>query len=509
MSDSFLIRSGQLTLSELAQDYYHPKLLTYDPKHKTKVKAATQIVNDYVNHNKPAYGINTGFGKLAHKSISIEKLKILQKNLVHSHATGVGSLLSLQTVRLIIILKINALLQGYSGVRWDVIESLFGIANAGIMPCIPAKGSVGASGDLAPLAHLAYGLIGEGTVFYQGERICAKKALSHAGLSALILEPKEGLALLNGTQVSTALLVEALIKAQRLFDAEIIAGALSLFATKAHLTPFDLRIHALRKMKAQSDVAATILELFDHSPIEARQIQDPYSLRCQPQVMGACLGQIRYIAEYLENEINAVTDNPLIFVKDKEILSGGNFHAQWVAFGADAMATALCTMANISERRIALLMDPNLSGLPAFLIQDSGENSGFMMAQVTAAALASENKVLAHPASVDTIPTSMNQEDHVSMATFAARRLNDLLDNTSSIIAIELLCACQGIDLLGSTNLPPALKCTYDSIRQKVPFYSADHYLASDIAYLKERVEQGQFMLKGDRCHFFRKVFKP
>jgi histidine ammonia-lyase len=335
----------------------------------------------------------------------------------------------------------------------------------------------------------------------------AKKALEKIGSAPLVLEPKEGLALLNGTQVSTALLLEALFSTQPLFETQILAGALSLFATQSDLTPFDPRIQLLRRMKAQSDVAAILYFLLEKTIVAEKNdyslVQDPYSLRCQPQVMGACLTQFRYVAENIANEVNAVTDNPLIFSEDNEILSGGNFHAQWIGLGADAMACALATMANISERRIALFMDPNLSRLPAFLVNDSGENSGFMLAHVTAAALASENKVLAHPASVDTIPTSSNQEDHVSMATFAARRLQEIIENTTTVIAIELLCAAQGVDFHQDMNLPERIKPVYETIRRSIPFHEKDRYMAEAIAQLKSMVEKRDFrLLRGD-CDFF------
>lgn len=507
MKSSLLIRPGQLSLKELIKDFYTPGKIKIDLNAKERVIASRKLVESYVKNNRIGYGINTGFGKLAHKIISNDKLRILQHNLVLSHAAGTGPFLSSRIVRLILILKINTLIQGYSGVRWEVIELLLKMVNSSITPLLPSKGSVGASGDLAPLAHLTCALIGEGTVLFDHKPMSAKKALEKIGSAPLVLEPKEGLALLNGTQVSTALLLEALFRTQPLFETQILAGALSLFATQSDLTPFDPRIQLLRRMKAQSDVAAILYFLLEKTIVAEKNdyslVQDPYSLRCQPQVMGACLTQFRYVAENIANEVNAVTDNPLIFSEDNEILSGGNFHAQWIGLGADAMACALATMANISERRIALFMDPNLSRLPAFLVNDSGENSGFMLAHVTAAALASENKVLAHPASVDTIPTSSNQEDHVSMATFAARRLQEIIENTTTVIAIELLCAAQGVDFHQDMNLPERIKPVYETIRRSIPFHEKDRYMAEAIAQLKSMVEKRDFrLLRGD-CDFF------
>lgn len=493
-----LILNGQLSLAQLANQYHALQPVSLAPVSREKVIAAQQMVMDCVNENNIVYGINTGFGKLATKVIPGKKLQSLQKNLILSHAAGTGPLLSAKVVRLVYLLKINTLLQGYSGIRWEVIETLVQLYNAEVTPCIPAKGSVGASGDLAPLAHFACPLLGVGEVFFQGKKMPSRQMLKQLGLKPLILAPKEGLALLNGTQVSSALLLEAFFRCEQLLAAAIAAGALSLEAAQADLQPFDARIHAVRQSSSQIEVASIFRQWLAKSEwrqsYQNNRVQDPYSLRCQPQVLGACLGQLRYVQEILTTEINAVTDNPLVFAKEKEILSGGNFHAQALAFGADALANAIATIGNIAERRIALLIDPNFSGLPPFLVEHSGLNSGFMVAQVTAAALASENKVLAHPASVDSIPTSANQEDHVSMATFAARRLGEMIENTATIIAIELLAACQGIDFRQPELIAPRLKKIYQIIRQQVPFYKQDRYFHPDIMAVKRMVESGKLL---------------
>ena len=416
-----------------------------------------------------------------------------------SHSAGTGPLLDDAVVRLVIALKAASLARGHSGIRWDVIEALFALANAGVMPCIPAQGSVGASGDLAPLAHLSAVLIGEGEATLEGRVMPARDALARAGLRPVSLGPKEGLALLNGTQVSTALALAGLFAAERALAAAFVAGALSLDACLGSDTPFDPRIHAVRGHRGQADAAAIYRSLLDGSAIRAShkdcpRVQDPYSLRCQPQVMGACLDQMRHAASILITEANAVSDNPLVFAETDEILSGGNFHAEPVAFAADNLALAIAEIGALSERRIALLMDANLSGLPPFLVEDGGVNSGFMIAQVTAAALASENKSLAHPASVDSLPTSANQEDHVSMATFAARRLTPMAANTARIVAIELLAATQGVDLRRPVATSPQLAAAMAMVRADVAFWDRDRAFAPDLEAIRKRVERGDFV---------------
>ena len=429
------------------------------------VDAAAQTVADLIASGDVVYGVNTGFGLLARNRISDDQLRELQVRLVRSHQTGIGRPLEDDVVRLILILKAASLARGASGVRSVVIDRLIEMTNAGVLPVIPEKGSVGASGDLAPLAHMSAALIGEGTVRVAGEVMTAADGLEKAGLEPIRLRAKEGLALLNGTQVSTALALKGLFAIEDGFEAALVAGALSVDAMKGSDTPFDARIHALRGHQGQIDVAAALRDIMHGSRIreshlDCDRVQDPYSLRCQPQVMGACLDQIRHAAGILEREANAVSDNPLVFSDAGEILSGGNFHAEPVAMAADALAVAVAEIGALSERRTALLIDPAMSGLPAFLVTEPGLNSGFMIAQVTSAALASENKSLAHPASVDSMPTSANQEDHVSMATFAARRLMAMAGNTANIVAIELLAALQGLEFHKPLASSPALeKC--------------------------------------------------
>ena len=471
--------------------------LQLDPACLSKVRDALSTVERIVASGKPAYGINTGFGRLSQTRIPAEDLEQLQLNIVLSHAAGTGPLLDDATVRLVLALKVISLAAGYSGVRPELVELLVAFYNRGIYPCIPSKGSVGASGDLAPLAHLSLALLGIGEVRFKGNIIPAAKALTANKLKPITLAPKEGLALLNGTQVSTALALMGLFAAEDVFTAAVVAGSLSVDAAAGSDTPFDARIHELRGQPGQQDVARCYAELLQGSEIRRShlendpRVQDPNSLRCQPQVMGACLDQMRYAAGVFERESAAVTDNPLVF-RD-EIVSGGNFHAEPVALAADALALAIAEIGALSERRIALLIDSSLSGLPPFLVEHGGVNSGFMIPQVTAAALASENKSLAHPASVDSLPTSANQEDHVSMATFAARRLGDMAANSAGIVAIELLAAAQGIDFRAPLKTSARLQEIHALVRSRVAFYDHDRYFAPDITAIQSLVESGAF----------------
>jgi histidine ammonia-lyase len=416
------------------------------------IKKSAETVQAILKRDAPTYGINTGFGKLASVRIGNEDLETLQRNIVLSHAAGVGAASPVSVTRLMMALKIASLAQGASGVREETIELLQAMLARGVIPVVPSQGSVGASGDLAPLAHMTAVMIGVGEVHGENGPIPAAQSLQNAGLSPITLGAKEGLALLNGTQFSTANALVALFEAETLFQSALITGALSTDAAKGTDAPFDPRIHALRKHRGQIETAATLRALLQGSPIRAshlvgdERVQDPYCLRCQPQVMGAILDLLRQAATTLITEANGVTDNPLIFSDTGEALSGGNFHAEPVAFAADMIAMALCEIGSLAERRIAMLVDPALSGLPAFLTPKPGLNSGFMIPQVTAAALVSENKQRAMPASVDSIPTSANQEDHVSMAAHGARRLLEMVANAQSVIAIELLAAAQGCD---------------------------------------------------------------
>ncbi len=489
--------AGVLSLADLRRLAGGAELVLDTAATMPAIEHSAQAVANILAAGMTVYGINTGFGSLAHRKIPPDQLAELQRRLVLSHSVGVGAALPDQIVRLLIILKIISLAQGYSGVRPIVIEALFGLLRGGITPIIPAKGSVGASGDLAPLAHLAACLIGEGSARIGDETMPAADALARCGLSRLELAPKEGLALLNGTQASTALALTALFATEHLFAAAVVAGALSVDAAKGSDTPFDPRIHEARGQHGQIETAAAYRELLAGSTIreshrDCGRVQDPYSLRCQPQVMGACLDTIRHVARILTIEANAATDNPLVF-DNGDVLSGGNFHAEPVALAADMLALAIAEIGALSERRIALLTDTNMSGLPAFLVTDPGINSGFMIAQVTAAALASENKSLAHPASVDSLPTSANQEDHVSMATFAARRLHDMAANTAGIIGIELLAAAQAVEFHAPFTTSPRLARALATVRHRIAPYTEDRFFAPDIEAATHLVETGAF----------------
>jgi histidine ammonia-lyase len=502
-SGALTLGPGRLTLAECRRIAEGADTLAIDPAALPAIRASSAAVQKAVDHGAPAYGINTGFGKLAKTHIPQDQLTRLQTNLVRSHAVGTGELLDDATVRLILALKAASLARGYSGVRPELIDALLALANAGVTPCIPAKGSVGASGDLAPLAHMTMALLGEGEVRLNGEVVAARAGLARAHLAPMTLAAKEGLALLNGTQVSTALALQGLFAAEDVFAAAVVTGAMSVDAAKGSDAPFDPRIHQVRGQPGQIEVAAQYRALLAGSAIRQShlvnddRVQDPYSLRCQPQVMGACLDLLRNAAATLIIEANAVTDNPLVFEGD--VVSGGNFHAEPVALAADTLALAIAEIGALSERRIALLIDSTLSGLPPFLVRDAGLNSGFMMAHVTAAALASENKSLAHPASVDSLPTSANQEDHVSMATFAARRLGEMAQNTRTIVAIELLAAAQGIDFHAPLKTSAPLQQVHGALRRRVATYGEDRYFAPDIAAAEEFLRSGELtgMLRG------------
>ena len=496
------IAPGRLRLDDLRRVWQAPAPLALTADAWTAIEASSQAIQRIVTRGDAAYGVNTGFGLLAKKRIADAELQQLQRNLILSHSVGTGELLSDDVVRLALVMKIASLARGHSGVRPLIVEALIALVNAGIVPCIPSKGSVGASGDLAPLSHLTLALLGEGDVRVNGLRQPAGAALAAAGIAPVVLGAKEGLALINGTQISTALALHGLFMAERVFEAAVVAGAMAIDAAKGSDAPFDPRLHDLRGHAGQIATAHAYRELLAGSAIRAShlvnddRVQDPYSLRCQPQVMGACRDLIAQAARTLLTEANAVTDNPLVFARRgtgtaDEVLSGGNFHAEPVAFAADTLALAIAEIGALSERRIALLIDATLSGLPPFLVRDPGVNSGFMIAHVTAAALASENKSLAHPASVDSLPTSANQEDHVSMATFAARRLHEMATNTATIVGIELLAAAQGIDFHRPLTTSPRLAAVHRGLRERVPFYEVDRILAPDIAAATELVAAG------------------
>jgi histidine ammonia-lyase len=460
------------------------------------IDASAASVGRILASGRTVYGVNTGFGILAQTRIPDDRLAELQTNLILSHSCGLGDALDPRIVRLAMILKAIGLGRGHSGIRREVVERLLALVEAGALPVIPSQGSVGASGDLAPLAHMGAALLGEGEILLGHERLHASEALKYLGLEPLALGPKEGLALINGTQVSTAIALDTLFTAERVFGSALIAGALSTDALKGSVAPFDERLSAARGQPGQIAVAGVLRGLLKGSEIGAShencgKVQDPYSFRCQPQVMGAVLDLIRGAARTLEIEANAVSDNPLIFADSDEAMSGGNFHAEPVAFAADILAIALCEIGSLSERRLAVLVDPKMSGLPAFLIADSGVNSGFMILHVTAAALVSESKSLAFPASVDSIPTSAGQEDHVSMATHGALKARRIAHNAAGVVGIELLAGAQGVDFHAPLETAPALSAARDAIRADVPFHEKDRYLAPDVAWAKAAVLDG------------------
>lgn len=493
-----ILNPGGLTLSELRDVYFHGVVLTIEASTWAGVEKARESVQQKIDGGEVIYGVNTGFGRLAQKHIEKELLHEIQHNLILSHATGVGEYIDDATVRLILLLKINGLCRGFSGIRREVLEVLLAMLNNDILPAIPEKGSAGASGDLAPLAHMSLPIIGKGRVCVHGELRESRDVLKAFDLSPLKLVAKEGLALLNGTQVSTALALRGLFDAEQNINSAFVAGSLTVEAALASRVPFDQRIQAVRGQAGQIEAATIYRRLLEPGEISdshagCDRVQDPYSLRCQPQVMGACLDQLRNAARIIHIEANAVSDNPLIFTEEGDILSGGNFHAQPIAFAADNIALAISEIGAMSERRMALLLDTSLSLLPAFLVRDAGVNSGFMIAQVTAAALASENKSYAHPASVDSLPTSANQEDHVSMATFAARRLSDMNLNTRYIVAIELLAACQGIELRRPLKTNAVLESYWSDVRAVAAYWENDRYFQPDLEAIASLIKKSTF----------------
>ena len=518
-----LLRPGFLSLDELQAIHAGLQPLMVDPAALPGIHASAAVVRRAAEGSAPVYGVNTGFGKLASTRISEADLATLQLNLIRSHSVGVGDPLGASVLRLMLALKAASLARGHSGVRPVVIDTLVAVHNAGLCPFVPSQGSVGASGDLAPLAHMTLALMGEGEFIIDGQRQPAAAVLAAHRIAPLQLAAKEGLALINGTQTSTALALHALLSFEPVLEAALVIGALTVDAARGSDGPFEARIHALRGHPGQIDVAQYYRSLLAGSAIRQShlegpkagvsrrpspegsgqlwsgqsladgddRVQDPYSLRCQPQVVGACLDQLRHAALVLVREANAVTDNPLVFAEDEAMVSGGNFHAEPVALAADGMALAIAEVGAIAERRIAMLIDAGVSRLPPFLTADAGLNSGFMIAHVTAAALASENKSLAHPASVDSLPTSANQEDHVSMASFAARRLQPMIANTAHILGIELLAAAQGIEFLRPLTSSAALESAHALLRRHSPAIPHDRYLAPDIEAATRLVHDG------------------
>lgn len=496
------LRPGAMALSDW-RAIYRGEGVVLDRGCQGDVERGAKAVQALLASGRPVYGVNTGFGKLAQSRIANDELAELQKRLVLSHAAGVGAPMPAKIVRLMMALKMSSLGRGVSGVRWVIIETLEALLEGGVTPVIPCQGSVGASGDLAPLSQLSAALIGVGDVRIGDEVMTAADGLARLGLAPLELGPKEGLALLNGTQFSTAYALAGLFDAEQAFRSALVTGAMSVEAAMGSLSPFDARIHDCRGHQGQIDAAAAYRELLEGSGINAAhadcsKVQDPYCLRCQPQVMGAALGVLRQAAATLSTEANAVTDNPLIFPDGPDAISGGNFHAEPVAFAADMIALAICEIGSMSERRQAMLVDPNLSGLPAFLSPAPGLNSGFMIPQVTAAALVSENKQRATPCSVDSIPTSANQEDHVSMAAHGARRLMDMTANLDAIIALEWLTAAQGMDFHTPLTSSALLETAKARLRADIPKLDDDRFFAPDIARATEMIGQGVLADIGD-----------
>ena len=495
---SFHLTPGEVSLSTWEQLWQQGASAGIDPSAKARVDAAATLVAAAATGDKPVYGINTGFGKLASVKINADEVKQLQRNLILSHCAGVGDPLDEHATRLMMLLKINSLARGASGVRWDVIMMLQRLLAEGIIPVIPEQGSVGASGDLAPLAHMAAVLIGEGEVIYKGRHMPGGAALSKAGIEPLVLAPKEGLALINGTQFSNAMAMIGLWKTRRLVMTAMISGALTTDAIMGSTSPTLPAIHALRGLNGQIRVAEECRRLLSGSAIreshreDDERVQDPYCIRCQPQVLGAAVDILDAAAATLAIEANAVTDNPIVLVDEGMIVSGGNFHAEPVAFAADQIALAIAETGAISQRRIALMVDPNQSfHLPPFLTPKPGLNSGFMIAEVTSAALMSENRHLANPCSTDSTPTSANQEDHVSMAAHAAVRLQRMTKNLAHIIAIEALAAAQGIDFRKPLETSPVLKSVMAVIRTYISALGDDRYMADDITVMTRLVHEG------------------
>ncbi len=492
------IIAGQVKLDVWRAVYRDGVCVKLDAGAKTVCERAAQIVEDAAAGSDPVYGVNTGFGKLARIQISAEDTARLQRNLILSHSAGVGKPVPENIVRLMMALKLNSLGRGASGVSWDLMALLQDMLAGEVTPVVPIQGSVGASGDLAPLAHMAAVMIGEGEAFYKGVRMSGSAALRKAGLEPIVLRAKEGLGLINGTQFSTAYALAGYFEAKRLARSALVTGAMSVDAAMGSSAPFRAFIHDLRGHKGQIRAGKILRRLMHDSVIRTshlegdERVQDPYCLRCQPQVMGACIDVLDCVVQTLQTEANAVTDNPLVDIETGDILSGGNFHAEPVAFAADQTALVLAEIGAIAQRRISLLVDPALSfGLPAFLSPNPGVNSGLMIAEVTSAALMSENKQRANPCSVDSTPTSANQEDHVSMAAHGARRLMDMAENLKHILAIEWLCAAQGVELRAPLTTSPALQDAIDVLRQEVKALGDDRFIAADIEAAAKLLQHG------------------
>lgn len=493
--DKVIITGNSLTLNEVNEVCRNYVKVELSELAVEKILQSRKVVDDFVENEDVVYGITTGFGKFSDVTISKEESKILQKNLIVTHAVGAGKPFDTEVVRGIILLRINNLAKGYSGAKLETIQTMIGMLNKGLHPIVPEKGSLGASGDLAPLSHMVLPMIGLGQAEYMGEILPGHDAMERAGIPVIELTAKEGLALINGTQVMTAAGALTVYDSLNILKAADIAAALSFEAQNGIVDALDKRLHDTRPHKGQIDTARILTKLLAGSKMTTRQgeirVQDAYSLRCVPQVHGASKDAIDYVKEKVQIEINSVTDNPIIFPESKEGISGGNFHGQPMALAFDFLGIALSELANISERRIERLVNPTLSGLPAFLVDHGGLNSGFMIVQYSAAALVSENKILAHPASVDSIPSSANQEDHVSMGTIAARKAKEIMENVRRVLAMEIMCACQGIDLRGNKGLGAGTKLVYKELRKVVPMLKEDRPLYEDINKCEELIIKG------------------
>jgi len=499
MKDQIVLNGSDFLLEDLVRIARNNVGIKISVESESRINKARYLIDKWVKEGERIYGVTTGFGALSGVTISYEDTKKLQKKILLSHAAGVGKYVEEDVVRAMIALRVNDFCRGNSGLRLETIEKLSQILNAGIVPVVPEKGSVGASGDLVPMAHLSLVLIGEGEAFVEGKRLSGATALREKLIKPLVLEAGEGLALINGTQFMIALGCLALHDALNLCKHADIAASMSLETLMGTRAAFDPRIHKARPHTGQIKAADNMLRITDNSEIisshhDCSRVQDAYSLRCSPQVHGASWDAFGFVDNVVRVEMNSSTENPLIFPESEEFLSGGNFHGQPLALACDFLGIAISELANISERRIERLVNPQLSGLPAFLIEDGGLNSGFMIAQYAAASLVSENKILAHPASVDSIPTSANKEDHVSMGSIAARKCRDIVANTEEVIAIELLCAAQGIDLFTNVKAGDGTLAAYEVIRSKVDYMKEDRILSTDIAKVKALLEDGSIV---------------
>lgn len=493
--EKVIITGNTLTLEEIAEVCRNYCCVELSQSAVDRILASRKIVDDFVENGDVVYGITTGFGKFSDVSISKDESRLLQKNLIITHAVGAGKPFDTEIVRGIILLRINNLAKGYSGARLETILTMIEMLNKRVHPVVPQKGSLGSSGDLAPLSHMVLPMIGLGIAEYDGKVLTGEEAMKKAGIPVIELTSKEGLALINGTQVMTAVGSLTVYDALNLVKISDIAAALSFEAHHGIVDALDHKVHDVRPHKGQIDTARIMLDLLAESKMTTRQgdirVQDAYSLRCTPQVHGASKDAINYVKEKVEIEINSVTDNPIIFPETKEGISGGNFHGQPMALSFDFLGIALAELADISERRLERLVNPALSGLPAFLVEHGGINSGFMIVQYSAASLVSENKVLSHPASVDSIPSSANQEDHVSMGTIAARKSREIMENVRRVLAMEIMCACQGIDMRGNKGLGKGTKPVYEAVRKSVPVLTEDRPLYEDINTCEELIIDG------------------